>query len=88
MDDMERRIVDIEAKLKTDLGDDHTTGQVWRVVDSHTERLSHLDEVIWQGADSINAQILKLRTEIRTIGIVVTVAIPVVMKVLEWFATK
>jgi hypothetical protein len=86
MDEIERRLLDIEAKLKTDLGDDNSTGQVWRVVDSYGERLSHLDGVIWRGADSINAQILKLRTEIRTIGIVVIIAIPVVLKGLEWFA--
>ena len=86
MDDFEKRLIDVEAKLKTDLGDDNSTGQVWRVVESHAERLAHLDGVIWQGGDSINAQILKLRTEIRTIGIVVTIAIPVVLKGLEWFA--
>ena len=86
MDDFEKRLMDVEAKLKTDLGDDNSTGQVWRVVESYGERLAHLDGVIWQGSDSINAQILKLRTEIRTIGIVVTIAIPVVLKGLEWFA--
>lgn len=85
MDDLERRLLDVEQKLKTELGDDNATGQVWRVVDSHAERLSHLDAVIWQGSESISAQILKLRTEIRTIGIVLSVAIPVVMKALEWF---
>jgi len=86
MEDNEKRLMDVEGKLKADLGDDHSTGQVWRTLDAHANRLSHLDAVIWQGSDSISAQILKIRTEIRTVGIALAVLIPAVMKALEWMA--
>ena len=84
MDDNERRLTEIEGKLKAELGDDHTKGQVWRILESQTDRLNHLDAVIWQGGESVSAQILKMRTEIRMVGIALSVLIPAGMKLLEW----
>ena len=86
MENNDRRLTELEGKLKAELGDDHTKGQEWRVLESHAGRLHHMDAVIWQGGDSVQAQILKLRTEIRTIAIVLGVAIPAVLKFFEWFA--
>ena len=84
MDDNDRRLTEIEGKLKAELGDDHTKGQVWRILESQTDRLNHLDAVIWQGGESVSAQILKMRTEIRMVGIALSVLIPAGMKLLEW----
>lgn len=86
MEDTDRRLTEIDAKIKAELGDDHTKGQVWRVLEAHTERLNHLDGVIWQGGDSLSAQILKMRTEIRMVGLALAVLIPAGMKLLEWVA--
>ena len=84
MQDLERRLIQVEEKLKSEVGDDKDDGQVWRVVTDHTARLSKLDDMIWRGnGDSITAQIIKLRTELRTIAICVSVLIPIIMKVVD-----
>ena len=89
MQDLERRLIQVEEKLKSEVGDDKDDGQVWRVVNDHTARLSKLDDMIWRGnGDSITAQIIKLRTELRTIAICVSVLIPIIMKVVDAWLEK
>ena len=83
MEDLENRVVRLEEKVKSELGDDGYDGQVWRVANSHAERLSRLDDMIWRDGDSITAQILKLRTELRTIAVCVSILIPVIMKAID-----
>tara|TARA_R110002020_G_scaffold134222_1_gene299594 strand:- start:247 stop:489 length:243 start_codon:yes stop_codon:yes gene_type:complete len=79
----------VEERLKSEVGDDKDDGQVWRVVNDHTTRLSKLDDMIWRGnGDSITAQIIKLRTELRTIAICVSVLIPIIMKVVDAWLEK
>ena len=89
MQDLERRLIQVEERLKSEVGDDKDDGQVWRVVNDHTARLSKLDDMIWRGnGDSITAQIIKLRTELRTIAICVSVLIPIIMKVVDAWLEK
>tara|TARA_R100000808_G_scaffold24964_1_gene59948 strand:+ start:2072 stop:2344 length:273 start_codon:yes stop_codon:yes gene_type:complete len=89
MQDLERRLIQVEEKLKSEVGDDKDDGQVWRVVNDHTARLAKLDDMIWRGnGDSITAQIIKLRTELRTIAICVSVLIPIIMKVVDAWLEK
>ena len=74
----------LEEKLKSEIGDDADDGQVWRVINSQSDRISKLDDAIWRGnGDSITSQIIKLRTELRTIAICVSVLIPIIMKVID-----
>ena len=85
MDDLEKRLSEIDAKLKMELGDDSSTGNVWRVVDSYSDRLKVIEEMIWKGngKDSIITQVVRLRTEIRTIAVLLGILVPVGIKVLD-----
>lgn len=75
----------MEEKIRSEVGDDSGDGQLWRVSNAHTDRLSRIEDMIWKGSngDSITAQIIKLRTELRTISVCVVVLVPVVMKVID-----
>ena len=83
MEDLERRITVLEEKIRSEVGDDAGDGQLWRMANSHTERLARIEDMIWRDGNSITAQILKLRTELRTISVCVVVLVPVVMKVID-----
>ena len=85
MDDLEKRLSEIDAKLKMELGDDAATGNVWRVVDSYGDRLKVIEEMIWKGngKDSIITQVVRLRTEIRTIAVLLGILVPVGIKVID-----
>ena len=84
MDDTEKKVIQMEERIKSELGDDGDDGQVWRCVNAHSTRIDTLDKVIWKGnGDSITTQIVKLRTELRTIAVVVSLLVPAVMKVID-----
>ena len=85
MEDLELRLMVIDAKLKMELGDDGVTGNVWRVMDSYGERLKVLEDMVWKGngKDALITQIVRLRTEIRTIAILLGVMLPIAMKVID-----
>jgi len=77
MEDLERRVTVLEEKIRSDVASfDH-------IANSHTERLARIEDMIWRDGNSITAQILKLRTELRTISVGVVVLVPVVMKVID-----
>ena len=77
MEDLERRVTVLEEKIRSDVASfDH-------IANSHTERLARIEDMIWRDGNSITAQILKLRTELRTISVCVVVLVPVVMKVID-----
>ena len=89
MEDLERRVILLEEKAKSELGDEGDDGQVWRCIDSQTTRLSKIEDIIWKGnGDSLTTQIVKLRTELRTLAVVATLLIPVVMKALDLWLEK
>ena len=71
----------MEEKVKSELGED---GDVWRVMSSNSDRLSRIDDAIWKGnGESITSQIIKLRTELRTIAVGISILIPILMKVID-----
>ena len=78
MEDLEKRVLELESKLKSEMGGDGEPGNVWRVVDSHTQRLEKLDSVIWRGngKDSLITQLVRLRTELRVAAVVLGFAVP------------
>jgi len=88
MEDLERRVVHLEEKVRSELGDDGYDGQVWRLMNSHTDRLGSLDDKLWRDADSISAQILRLRTELRTIAVCISILVPVIMKAIDLWLEK
>ena len=89
MEELERRVILLEEKLKSEIGDDADDGQVWRVINSQADRISKLDDAIWKGnGDSITSQIIKLRTELRTIAVCISVLVPVIMKVIDLWLEK
>jgi len=85
MEDLERRVLELESKIKSELGADSEDGQVWRVINGHTERLTKIDDTVWRGngKDSIVTQLVRLRTELRTIAVVMTVLLPIGVKLLD-----
>ena len=68
-----------------ELGNDNATGNAWRVIDANSERLKKIDDVIWKGngKDALVTQLVRLRTEIRTIALVLGIMIPVAVKVID-----
>ena len=85
MEDLDKRLTALESKVKMELGNDSATGNAWRVIDSHAERLKRIDEVIWKGngKDALVTQLVRLRTEIRTIALVLGILMPVAVKVID-----
>ena len=88
METGEARLIALEEKGRSELGSEHADGTVWRVMDSHTTRLSRLDETIWQGGDSLSQQLVRLRTEIRMFGLILGVLMPVVYFMIEQWIAK
>jgi len=78
MEDLERRILELESKLKSETGGDGEPGNIWRVMDAHSARLEKLDSVIWRGngKDSLVAQLVRLRTELRVAAVVLGFSVP------------
>jgi hypothetical protein len=68
-----------------ELGNDNATGNAWRVIDANSERLKKIDDVIWKGngKDALVTQLVRLRTEIRTIALVLGIMMPVAVKVID-----
>jgi len=85
MDEIERRLTALEGKVKMELGNDNATGNAWRVIDANSERLKKIDDVIWKGngKDALVTQLVRLRTEIRTIALVLGIMMPVAVKVID-----
>jgi hypothetical protein len=89
MEDLERRVIQLEEKLKSELGDDGEEGAIWRCISSHGSRLNQLDDKIWKGnGDSLSTQIVKLRTELRTLAAALVVLMPLAMKLLDMWMTS
>ena len=88
MENVEARLIALEEMVRSELGSEHADGTVWRVMDSHTTRLSRLDETIWQGGDSLSQQLVRLRTEIRMFGLILGVLMPVVYFMIEQWIAK
>ena len=67
------------------MGTDADDGQIWRVVHGHTDRLTRIDDTVWRGngKDSIVTQLVRLRTELRTIAVMMTVLLPIGVKLLD-----
>jgi len=55
------------------------------VIDSNADRLKKIDDVIWKGngKDALVTQLVRLRTEIRTIALVLGIMMPVAVKVID-----
>jgi len=81
-------VIQLEEKVRSEVGDDGYDGQVWRVANSHTERIGRLEDMLWKDGDSITAQILKLRTELRTIAVCVSILIPIIFKAIDSWLGK
>ena len=77
----------LEAKLKSETGGDGEPGNIWRVIDSHTNRLEGLDTQIWRGngKDSLVTQLVRLRTEMRVAAVVLGFVVPGVYSFLQHY---
>jgi len=90
MDDVETRILKLEERIKSELGHEGFDGQIWRMIDGHSQRLSSIDNTIYKGngKDSLVNQITKLRTEMRTIAACLGVLMPVGFKLVDlWLSS-
>lgn len=87
MEDLEKRIIRMEERLKMELGDDDYDGGVWRVLEGHTTNLRSLEDKIYRGnGDSLVSQIVRLRTEMRALCLGIGLLLPVILKVIErWY---
>jgi hypothetical protein len=86
MDDLEKRLLELETKVQAEMGGHGESGNVWRVIDSHTKRIETLDNAIWKGnGDSLVTQLVRLRTELRVAAVVLGVAIPILYSVVQHF---
>jgi len=85
MEDLAIRITKIEERIKSELGQDGFDGQLWRTLESHSQRLTSIDNTIYRGngSDSLVTQITKLRTELRTIAACLGVLMPIAFKVID-----
>lgn len=90
MEDIEARLLRIEERLKVELGQDGFDGQIWKLIDAHSQRLTSIDNAIYRGngKESLVTQIAKLRTEMRTIAVILTVLLPVGFKLVDLWLSR
>jgi len=85
MEDLEKRLMELEARMKSELGGDSEEGQIWRVISDHSDRIGKLDDTVWRGngRDSVTTQLVRLRTELRTVAVMMTVLLPIGVKLVD-----